>query len=87
MLEKGTYSFYVGNSAENLEKCGQVWDLTEDRIVCQLESKGGPCKLPKRLVGDGSYEKLPQREEEPEVLGLPEQNMDLLEGLEPADRG
>ena len=87
VLEAGNYSFYVGNSAENLEKWGEPWNLGEDRIICQLTSKAAPYHLPKRLTGDGSYEMLSERKLEPEPLGLPEQDMDLLEGMEPADRG
>ena len=87
VLEAGNYSFYVGNSAENLEKWGEPWNLGEDRIICQLTSKAAPYHLPKRLTGDGSYEMLPERKLEPEPLGLPEKDMDLLEGMEPADRG
>ena len=87
VLEAGNYSFYVGNSAENLEKWGEPWNPGEDRIICQLTSKAAPYHLPKRLTGDGSYEMLPEREQEKEPLGLPEQDMDLLEGMEPADRG
>ena len=87
VLEAGEYGFYVGNSAENLEKWGTPWVLEEDRILCQLTGKAAPCKLPKRLTGDGSYELLPEREQETEPLGLPAQDMDLLEGMEPADRG
>ena len=77
----------MGNSAENLEKWGEPWNPGEDRIICQLTSKAAPYHLPKRLTGDGSYEMLPEREQEKEPLGLPEQDMDLLEGMEPADRG
>ena len=87
VLEAGEYDFYVGNSAENLEKWGTSWVLEEDWILCQLTGKAAPCKLPKRLTGDGSYELLPEREQETEPLGLPAQDMDLLEGMEPADRG
>ena len=87
VLEAGNYSFYVGNSAENLENWGEPWNLEEDRIICQLTSKAAPYHLPKRLTGDGSYEMLPEREQEQEPLGLPEQDMELLEGMEPADRG
>ena len=87
VLEAGEYDFYVGNSAENLEKWGTSWVLEEDWILCQLTGKAAPCKFPKRLTGDGSYELLPEREQETEPLGLPAQDMDLLEGMEPADRG
>ncbi len=87
VLEAGDYSFYVGNSSENLEKWEEDWSLQSDRITSQLTSKAAPYQLPKRLMGDGSYEILPERERDLDPLGLPEQNMDLLEGMEPADRG
>ena len=77
----------MGNSAENLEKWREDWVLNGDRIVSQLTSKSAPYKLPKRLTGDGSYEMLPEREQIQEPLGLPKQDMDRLEGMEPADRG
>lgn len=87
VLEAGTYSFYVGNSSENLKKWGQEWNLSQDKVLCRLTSKCAPCQLPKRLTGDGSYEMLPVRETEKEPLGLPKQDKELLEGMEPADRG
>ena len=87
MLEAGTYSFYVGNSSENLKKWDQEWNLSQDKVLCRLTSKCAPCQLPKRLTGDGSYEMLPVREAEKEPLGLPKQDKALLEGMEPADRG
>lgn len=87
VLEAGTYSFYVGNSSENLKKWDQEWNLSQDKVLCRLTSKCAPCQLPKRLTGDGSYEMLPVREAEKEPLGLPKQDKELLEGMEPADRG
>ena len=87
VLEAGTYSFYVGNSSENLKKWDQEWNLSQDKVLCRLTSKCAPCQLPKRLTGDGSYEMLPVRESEEEPLGLPKQDKELLEGMEPADRG
>ena len=62
VLEAGTYSFYVGNSSENLKKWDQEWNLSQDKVLCRLTSKCAPCQLPKRLTGDGSYEMLPVRE-------------------------
>lgn len=87
VLEAGTYSFYVGNSSENLKKWDQEWNLSQDKVLCRLTSKCAPCQLPKRLTGDGSYEMLPVRAAEKEPLGLPKQDKELLEGMEPADRG
>ena len=87
VLEAGTYSFYVGNSSENLKKWDQEWNLSQDKVLCRLTSKCAPCQLPKRLTGDGSYEMLPVRAAEKEPLGLPKQDKALLEGMEPADRG
>ena len=80
VLEAGTYSFYVGNSSENLKKWDQEWNLSQDEVLCRLTSKCAPCQFPKRLTGDGSYEMLPVREAEKEPLGLPKQDKELLEG-------
>ena len=58
ILEKGTYSIYVGNSVRNAEAIEYTYALTDDVIVEQLTSYCGPEKLEKRLKADGSYETL-----------------------------
>ena len=73
VLEKGEYTFHVGNSVRNTRCCDYVFSLTEDRIVQQLATKMTPHGLKKRLLADGSYEELPLielQEEEPGMMPL-----------------
>lgn len=60
VLEKGTYSIYVGTSVRDVEKLDFAVTVEEDTVVKQLESKLAPTSLKKRLLADGSYEELPQ---------------------------
>ena len=42
VLEKGKYTFYVGNSVRNTTALEDLFSLTEDRIVQQLRAKLTP---------------------------------------------
>ncbi len=64
VLEKGDYKFYLGNSSRNLEKLGYEYKLEEDTVTEKLSQYCRPFKLGKRMVADGSYEKLPVGEPE-----------------------
>ncbi len=70
VLEKGIYSFYVGNSVCHTKKCDYQLELLEDMIVEQLSSQLAPCELKERMLSDGKMEQLPacNYEEEPNVL-------------------
>ena len=59
VLEKGAYSFCLGNSARNTKRLDFVWTLKDDKIIEQLSAKLTPINLKKRLLSDGSYEDLP----------------------------
>lgn len=60
VLEKGAYSFYVGNSVRDVQKADFVYELAETRVVCQLTQRAAPSQLVKRMLADGSFEILPQ---------------------------
>lgn len=62
VLEKGEYHFYVGTSVRDTIEDDYVMVLTEDVITEQLTCKMAPYNLSKRMLADGSYEDLPQRE-------------------------
>lgn len=64
LLEKGTYSFWLGNSVRDAEKLDFEYTVEEDTVVEQLKSWCKPFKLAKRMLADGSFEALPQSEEE-----------------------
>lgn len=59
ILEKGEYSFYVGNSVRNNVKNEYVYIACENIITSQLECRCAPRKLSKRMLSDGSFEALP----------------------------
>lgn len=61
VLEKGEYRFFVGNSVRDGQILDYVWTAETDIVTQQLQEKGAPSKLKKRLLADGSYEELPFR--------------------------
>ena len=62
VLEKGEYVFMVGNSVRNIQTLKETYQLEEDVIVEQLSEKCPPLQLKKRMLADGTYEELEQRE-------------------------
>jgi beta-glucosidase len=63
ILEKGNYKFFLGNSLRNIQKLDYEYVVKEDEITKQLSSLCRPFKLEKRMLSDGSFEKLPMGEE------------------------
>lgn len=64
ILEKGSYSFYIGNSVRDSEKAEFTYDL-DDNVICEkLSAYCSPRNLSKRLLSDGTYENLPSCENE-----------------------
>ena len=64
VLEKGSYSFYLGTSVRNAEKVEFEYYVAEDTVTEQLSSRCKPFKLAKRMLADGSFETLPMGEPE-----------------------
>lgn len=87
VLEAGSYELYVGNSVENLEKWERNWEIHDDVVVQQLESQCSPTQLPRRLLSSGAFENLPVKEAVPDTPQLTPQDVDGLEGVEPAQPG
>ena len=87
VLEAGSYELYVGNSVENLEKWERNWEILDDVVVQQLESQCVPTQLPRRLLSSGAFENLPVKEAVPDTPQLTPQDVDGLEGVEPAQPG
>lgn len=88
VLEEGDYLFYVGTSVRDTALVDYVYQLKEDIIVEQLESRLTPSCLPKRMLADGSYEELPQSERnDPNANELERMPEDKMEGDVPAVRG
>lgn len=63
VLEKGAYSFYVGNSVRNCQKSDFTFIAEEDIICQQLSKYCRPFRLEKRMLSNGSYENLPTGKE------------------------
>ena len=60
ILEKGEYRFFVGNNCRSLREADYRYTVAEDYIVTkQLGQKCAPNQLEKRMLSDGSFEKLP----------------------------
>lgn len=67
VLEKGAYSFYVGNCIREAKPVEGQLVLSEDVVTSKLSKKLAPFKLTKRLCADGSMEDMPA---EPEKLNV-----------------
>jgi beta-glucosidase len=59
VLEAGEYRFHIGTSVRDTVTAAETWTLAEDRITEQLTARMVPTALEKRLLADGTYEKLP----------------------------
>ena len=55
VLEKGTYTLYVGTSVREVQELDYKYILNEHKITQQLQSYGAPEKLKRRMLSDGSY--------------------------------
>ncbi|GHU68206.1 hypothetical protein FACS189413_04540 [Bacteroidia bacterium] len=58
VLEKGQYTFYVGNSIRNLKPAAYKYVVKENRVTEQLAHRVVPSQLPKRLLADGTFQTL-----------------------------
>ena len=63
VLEKGTYSFFIGTDVRSAEKVAFEYNVEEDTVTQELTSWCKPFKLEKRMLADGSFESLPTGEE------------------------
>lgn len=62
VLEKGTYTFWIGTSVRELSMLDTVYEAEQDLVVCQLTQKCAPNMLRERLRADGTKEQLPTDE-------------------------
>lgn len=59
VMEKGEYRFFVGNSCHNLQECDYRYCVGDDFVVMQqLHQYCAPNMLEKRMLSDGSFERL-----------------------------
>lgn len=86
VLEAGDYRFFVGNNVRDAAELEFVYHIPELTVVEQLSRKAAPYHLSKRMLADGSFEELPQREYAEEE-GLERQDKYSMEGMLPEVRG
>ncbi len=87
ILEAGDYVFFVGTSVRNVEKLSYVYTVPQNRVVRQLSKKIAPTSLKERMLADGSFEKLPQKEaNDPDACGLEKMPAEMTEGVAPGIR-
>lgn len=87
VLEKGTYSFYAGNSVRDAQKLDFTWTLRENTVAEQLQKRLPPTSLAERMLADGSYETLPQSTPiDPNACIFPKMAPGTDEGLAPASK-
>ncbi len=58
VLEKGNYSFHIGNSIRNTVKADYEYVVEKDTVTEQLTQQCAPSLLEKRMLSDGSFEAL-----------------------------
>ena len=64
ILEKGNYEFFLGTSVRDNEKLTFEYTVEKNTVTEQCKNWCKPFKLAKRMLADGSFEELPQGEEE-----------------------
>ncbi len=64
VLEKGEYKFYLGTDVRSAKELDFKFIQKENEITEQLTKLCKPFKLKKRMLSDGSFEELPQGNEE-----------------------
>ena len=65
LLERGSYSFYVGTSVREAAENSYHMVLEQDIVTEQLSNRLVPTRLSKRMLADGTYEELPCQKTEP----------------------
>ena len=63
LLEKGDYTFHLGNSVRNTTKLDFIYKVEEDTVTEQLQNWCKPFRLRKRLLSNGKFESLPVSKE------------------------
>ncbi len=65
VLEKGEYTFYLGNSVKNAAALTDAFTVSENVVTQQLSAKLTPTHLTSRLLSDNTYEQLETQNENP----------------------
>lgn len=87
VLEKGAYSFYVGQNVRDAKKTDYIYELSENRIVETTGHKVSPTRTIERLISDGSKEVVRAYDAKMDTCGLKRQGPFELEGIQPEIKG
>ena len=87
VLEKGDYRFFWGANIRDVKPVSAGITLGENEIVAQLSHRMAPYQLKRRMLADGTYEELPQREpNDPNATVLVRPDTKDIDGVQPATR-
>ena len=89
VLEKGTYTFFLGTSVRDTVRLDTALELETDIIVERAHRLCAPVSLPDRLLADGTLESLPmgslsRQDNSPSAGNSPSPGVSVWEGLEKA---
>lgn len=87
VLEKGKYRFYVGENVRDAGEIEFIYEVTEDRVLEQLSERLKPYGLTKRMLADGTFQKVQVEEKPQDPCGFERQDPLSLEGVLPIVRG
>ena len=87
VLEKGKYRFYVGENVRDAGETEFIYEVTEDRVLEQLSERLKPYGLTKRMLADGTFQKVQVEEKPQDPCGFERQDPLSLEGVLPIVRG
>ncbi|HIS95601.1 MAG TPA: glycoside hydrolase family 3 C-terminal domain-containing protein [Candidatus Ventricola gallistercoris] len=59
VLEKGAYTFHIGEHVRSTQPVAFVYDVPEDRVLFTLSPRCTPTQLHRRLLEDGAYRAIP----------------------------
>ena len=62
VMERGKYKLFLGTSIRDTAEVDYCYELAEDRIIEKLHSYCAPANLGKRMLADGSYMEVPNKE-------------------------
>ena len=85
VLEQGDYHIYIGTDVRTVQEV-LSYGLEQDVVVEQLSEHLKPRKLEKRMLSDGTFEKLEQGEYEKIIRPFTEEQYEDLEGVTPEVR-
>lgn len=87
VLEAGEYCLFIGTSVRDGKWAEYIYRQEETRIVKELTEKAAPRELEKRMLSDGTFEPLPQREViDKDLCDITPMAKEAMDGMTPETR-